>query len=256
MSKKRKTDCLIVIVLFLVGAAGSFWYVKECTSVGNSVNGTEMPVCSVETKEKVLSLTFETAWEDEGTTEILNVLKEYNVKSSFFVTDGWARKYPNTLKRIVREGHDIGSLGTSHKNMTNLTVKEQKKELETAQNTVEKSTGTRMHIFRPPYGTYNAQLIRTARALGYQTVCWSVESLDWKEYGKEELIHTIVTDPQFQNGAIIRLNSEAVYTKEALPEVIEAIEKEGFRIVALSQLLYDEPYHLDVNGRQIKGLYQ
>ena len=84
-----------------------------------------------------------------------------------------------------------------------------------------------------------------------QTVMGNIDSMDWKDYGAKTILRTVMEDKELQGGSIIRLNSEAKYTKEALPKLIESLEREGFRLVPLSQLLYEEAYHLDVKGRQI-----
>ena len=80
----------------------------------------------------------------------------------------------------------------------------------------------------------------------------NIDSMDWKDYGAKTILRTVMEDKELQGGSIIRLNSEAKYTKEALPKLIESLEREGFRLVTLSQLLYQEAYHLDVKGRQIQ----
>lgn len=256
MGKRRGKGKQILLFGFtaVLVLSGAIWYTVEYTSVGNSVNGTEMPVCSVETEEKAAALTFEAAWDEDGTKKVLDILKDCQVQASFFVTGEWARLYPDTVKRIVKEGHDLGSLGETHQNMSRMTQKEQEEEIRSTHKTVEEEVGVKMSLFRPPYGRYGESLIRTARDLGYQTVCWSVDSMDWKDYGAEAVASTVLKDPELKNGAVIRLNSEAKYTPEALPKLIQGLQKEGYQLVPLSKLLYNEPYHLDVTGRQIQGL--
>ena len=134
MEKKKGRGKQILLFGFtaVLVLSGAIWYTVEYTSVGNSVNGTEMPVCSVETEEKAAALTFEAAWDEDGTKKVLDILKDCQVQASFFVTGEWARLYPDTVKRIVKEGHDLGSLGETHQNMSRMTQKEQEEEIRSA----------------------------------------------------------------------------------------------------------------------------
>ena len=213
--KGRKVFLSLMAFAFLL--VGGIWYAKEYTTVGNSVNGREMPVCSVETEEKEMALTFETAWGEERTGDILE------------------------------------TLGVSHEDLSQKTGEEQRSELREAKKAAHEY-GISMEFFRPPYGNYNDSLIRTAWEEGFYTVRWSVDSMDWKNYGPESLIQTVTKSKEFGSGAIVRLNSEAEDTKGALKELIRMIQKKGYHLVPVSELIHRGKYHMDVNGRQIPGL--
>lgn len=81
-----------------------------------------------------------------------------------------------------------------------------------------------------------------------------MDSMDWKNYGPESLIQTVTKSKEFGSGAIVRLNSEAEDTKGALKELIRMIQKKGYHLVPVSELIHRGKYHMDVNGRQIPGL--
>lgn len=230
--------------------AGGIWYVREYTTVGNSVNGHEMPICSVETEEKQIALTFETAWGEEKTGEILDILKEEKIRASFFVTVGWMRDHPDLIRRMKEEGHDIGTMGASHENLSEQPAEKIRTELQEAKKAAEEEEIS-MELFRPPYGRYSDTLIRTAMEDGFFTICWSVDSQDWKNYGRNSLIREVFESEEFRNGAIIRLNSEAKHTKDTLKELIEKTEEKGYEIVPVSEMIFRENYHMDVKGRQI-----
>jgi len=249
--KGRKVFLSLMAFAFLL--VGGIWYAKEYTTVGNSVNGREMPVCSVETEEKEMALTFETAWGEERTGEILDLLKKEGVRATFFVTESWMRNHPELIARMKEEGHDIGTLGVSHEDLSQKTGEEQRSELREAKKAAHEY-GISMEFFRPPYGNYNDSLIRTAWEEGFYTVRWSVDSMDWKNYGPESLIQTVTKSKEFGSGAIVRLNSEAEDTKGALKELIRMIQKKGYHLVPVSELIHRGKYHMDVNGRQIPGL--
>ena len=107
-----------------------------------------------------------------------------------------------------------------------------------------------MHLFRPPYGSYNNDLVDSANSLGYATIQWSVDSLDWKDYGCDQIIKTVCEHPHLENGAIILCHNGAKYTASALDTMIKTLKEKGYSFVRISDLIYDEPYHLGVDGKQ------
>lgn len=252
--KKKKTGQLLLTVLSAAMLlASGIWYIKEYTSVTNSVNGREMPIHSVDTERKKIALTFEAAWGNEGTEKTLDILKKADAKAAFFVTGEWAEQFPDTLRRIGKEGHDLGSAGLTHQDLSQMEKAEQEEEIGKTHETVKKITGQDLFLFRPPYGKYNDSLIRTAEEKGYYAVCWSLDSGDWKEYGKEELVRAIACAKELQSGGIVRMHSEAKYTADALEEILLKIREKGYEPALLSDLIYKENYHMDVTGRQTAG---
>ena len=248
---KRKLKMWAVAgVLILTACAG----VSRVVSVNNTVNGKELPIYSVETEEKKVALSFDAAWGNEDTQQILNILKEHNIHATFFMTGGWVEKYPEDVKKIQEAGHDLANHSENHKNMSQLTDEECQQELLKVHDKVKELTDVEMNLFRPPYGDYDNEVINNAESCGYYSVQWSIDSLDWKDYGVESIIKTVVEHKNLQNGAIILMHNGAKYTAEALPKVIEGLKEKGYEIVPVSQLIYTENYYLDVTGRQIKEI--
>lgn len=110
-----------------------------------------------------------------------------------------------------------------------------------------------MQLFRAPYGDYNDSLIRSAEECGYYSIQWSVDSLDWKDYGIDSIINTVIQNKELKNGAIILCHNGAKYTADALDTLLTDLEEKGYTIVPVSELIYKENYHMDVTGRQIKN---
>ena len=217
----------------------------------SNVNGKELPIYSVETDKKQVALSFDAAWGNEDTEIILDILKKYNLHVTFFMTGGWVESYPEDVKKIYEAGHDLGNHSENHKNMSQLSDEEQKEELMTVHNKVKKLTGCDMFLFRPPYGDYNDSVVLNAQECGYYPIQWSVDSLDWKDYGADSIIDTVVNHKELKNGAIILCHNGAKYTKDALETMIQKILEKGYEIVPISKLIYRENYHMDVTGRQI-----
>ena len=251
--KKRKWKNRSVLALVLtVALAGSYKYISGYVTVSSNVNGRELPIYSVETKEKKVALSFDAAWGNDDTQKILEILKKHGLHVTFFMTGGWVEKYPEDVKAIQAAGHDLGNHSENHKNMAQLSVEEQKTEIMTVHEKVKQLTGVDMQLFRPPYGEYNDNLVLTAKDCGYFPVEWSVDSLDWKDYGENSILDMGLKNKELRNGAIILCHNGAKYTPDALEQLIIGLEDKGYQIVPVSQLIYKDNYHMDVTGRQIK----
>ena len=246
--KKKLKFWAIIGILILIACVG----VSKIVSVNNTVNGRELPIYSVETEEKKVALSFDAAWGNEDTQTILDILKEKNIKVTFFMTGEWVEKYPEDVKKICEAGHDLANHSENHKNMSQLSDADCQSELMKAHQKVKQITGVDMNLFRPPYGDYDNEVIKNAKACGYYTIQWDVDSLDWKDYGVENIVETVTQHKNLQNGSIILMHNGAKYTADALPKVIEGLKEKGYEIVPVSELIYKENYHLDVTGRQIK----
>ncbi len=248
--KKQNWKLWLFVGVLLIGAGLSL---SKTVSVSNTVNGKELPIYSVETEEKKVALSFDAAWGNEDTQTILDILAKYNVHVTFFMTGGWVESYPEDVKKIYAAGHDLGNHSENHKNMSQLSDSECQDELMKVHNKVKELTGVEMNLFRPPYGDYDNHVITNAKDCGYYTIQWSVDSLDWKDYGVESIIKTVTEHKDLKNGAIILMHNGAKYTAQALPTVIEKLQADGYQIVPISELIYKDDYHLDVTGRQIKN---
>ena len=241
-----------LVLTLVVALAGSFKYVSETATVSSNVNGKELPIYSVETDQKRAALSFDAAWGNEDTRKILDILAANKVHATFFMTGGWVDSYPEDVKAIYNAGHDLGNHSQHHKNMSQLSEEEKSEEIMLVHNKVKELTGTEMELFRPPYGDYDDAVILNAKKNGYLTIQWNVDSLDWKDYGAESILKTVLDHKDLGNGSIILCHNGAKYTAEALDSLIKGLKEKGYEIVPVSSLIYKDHYHMDVNGRQIK----
>lgn len=240
---------LIALTVF-VFVAGLVIYLPTTSMVSNTVGDRELPIYCVDTEEKKVALSFDAAWGNLDTAQILDILAQYNVHVTFFMTGEWVEKYPEDVKNIAAAGHDLANHSENHLEMSKLSVSEIKDELMCAHDRVKELTGVEMNLFRPPYGDYDNELVTTANECNYYTIQWSVDSLDWKDYGTESIIDTVVNHKNLDNGAIILMHNGATYTAEALPKVIEGLQAKGYEIVPISELIIKDNYHLDNTGKQ------
>lgn len=239
---------LTVVFLLLTAAALS---VPAAVYISASAGEAMLPVYRVERSDQLLSLTFDAAWGNEDIREILAILEKHQIRATFFVTGDWASAYPEEIRVITAAGHDIGNHSATHPRMTELSEESMKRELLSVQETVRELTGQQMSLFRAPYGEYNNRLLQTAAACGYQTIQWSVDSEDWREYGVEEIVEAVTKSRDLGSGAIILMHSGAKYTRDALEAVILTLEEAGYQFVPVSELIYTDHFRIDASGKQI-----
>lgn len=209
-----------------------------------------LPIYSVETDEKVVALTFDSAWNVDDLDEILDILERNDIRAAFFMTGEWVKKYPEAVKKIYDAGHDVGNHGENHKNMSTLNEAECVKEIEAVHNRVYELLGVEMCLFRPPSGDYDDEVIATAGKQGYYSIQWNIDSLDWKNYGVDDMIDRVVNHKSLQNGSIILLHNGTKYTAAALQKIIDGLKNKGYGFVPVSELIYKENYMIDHEGRQ------
>lgn len=188
IEEKRKSGAegakIAGVAVFLLGILvasdillqGSQTAVAANATVGNR----KLPIYCVETAEPKIALTFDAAWGNEDTGEILRILKEQEVRATFFMTGEWVTAYPEDVKAILAAGHDLGNHSQSHPNMSQLSDTEKKEEILSVHNRVKELTGYEMELFRPPYGDYDNAVVNTAEACGYFTIQWDVDTIDIK----------------------------------------------------------------------------
>ena len=110
-----------------------------------------------------------------------------------------------------------------------------------------------MELFRPPYGEYNDTVIQTALEMDYYPIQWSVDSLDWKNYGVEEMTRQVVENKHLDNGAIILMHNGTLYTAQALQGIIDGLENKGYQFIPVSELILRDGYVINHEGKQMAG---
>jgi polysaccharide deacetylase family sporulation protein PdaB len=245
-----KVGIVVLSIIMIIGLG--IKVLPDAVTVSNISSKRDLPIYCVNTEEKKVALSFDSAWGNEDTQKILDILSEHEVKVSFFMTGEWVNKYPDDVKAIAAAGHDLGNHTENHKQMSQLTKEESVEEIMKAHDRVKKLTGIEMNLFRAPYGDYNNALVGTARECGYYTIQWDVDSQDWKDYGVDSIINMVLDNKHLDNGSIILLHNGAKYTTEALETIIVKLLEQGYEIVPVSKLIYMGQYTVDKTGRQFE----
>ena len=145
--------------------------------VSTTSGSRELPIYCVQTDQSKIALTFDAAWGNEDTAELLSILERNQIRATFFLTGSWVDAYPDDVKAIAAAGHDIGNHSQTHPEMSKLSKEQIRSELMNVHNKIKELTGQNMLFFRPPYGDYNNLVIQTATECGYLSIQWDVDTL-------------------------------------------------------------------------------
>ncbi len=242
--KSWATVCLVVIISVFCVILSSLDYSRATSYYATK----KLPIYSVETDEKLVSISFDCAWGVDYTDKLLEEMARYNVKCTFFSVKFWTEKYPDYVKKISDAGHEFGTHSSTHSYMSKLDSPVIIKELKESSEAIEKITGKKVTLFRPPYGDYNDRLINTARENGYEVIQWDVDSLDWKDLSAQDIAYRVIS--KVKNGSIILCHNNGLHTAESLPLIFTTLQQKGYKFVRVSELIIKEPYYIDNNGRQ------
>ena len=170
---------LLISAAFLLLLLTAFT-LPAAVMVSTTQGSRELPIYCVQTDQKKIALTFDAAWGNEDTADLLSILARNQIHATFFLTGSWVDAYPDDVKAIAAAGHDIGNHSQTHPEMSTLSKEQIRDELMQVHKNVKELTGQNMCFFRPPYGDYNNLLIQTATECGYLSIQWDIDSLDWK----------------------------------------------------------------------------
>ncbi len=236
--------CLLVAVLAGVISLGAVTATTQTVAEPR-----EIPIYCVDTDEKKVAISFDAAWGNEQTEQLLNILDEYKVKTTFFLVGEWVDKFPESVKEIAKRGHDVENHSNTHCYMTQVSESAMNEEITSCNDKIEQLTGKCPTLFRAPYGDYNNAVVKAVKANNMYCVQWDVDSLDWKDPSPEQIVDNITK--KLKNGSIVLLHNGATNTPEALPMVIEAILAEGYEIVPISEIIPKGNYYTDQEGKMI-----
>ncbi len=238
----------LAVLACVLAAAGMFWAVNRPAVVGASASSRQLPIYCVKRDQKMASLSFDAAWGNEDTQQLIDTLGAYNVKATFFVVGDWAEKYPESVKALHDAGHEVMGHSNHHDHFNSLTSDQIVADVNACNDKIEAITGVRPTLFRPPYGEYDDHVITAIRGMGIEPIQWDVDSLDWKDLSAAEITKRVTS--KIQPGSICLFHNAAKHTPEALPGLLENLIGQGYTLVPISQLILQGEYTIDHTGRQ------
>ncbi|WZL74894.1 polysaccharide deacetylase family protein [Clostridiaceae bacterium 35-E11] len=193
------------------------------------------PIRNGDPKSNKMAITCNVDWGNEVLSKLLDILEEKNVKITFFITGRWASNNPDLLKLIYAKEHEIGNHAYSHKMHSKINAQQNYDEIYKTEEIIKNILGIDLKYFAPPAGDFSNTTLEVANRLGYKTILWSIDTIDWREDSTAPVIINRVMKKPHQ-GAILLMHPKPA-TIEALPYIIDKIRKEGIEIGTVSDLL-------------------
>ncbi len=246
ITNKKRIFIALALIIAIIGGIVTIGY---CKTVETAKQNNGLPIYCVETSKKQVAISFDAAWGNEDTEELINILKKYDVKATFFLVGSWVTKYPESVKQLADAGHSIQNHSNTHPYLSSLSSADISAEIQACNDKVKKITGVAPILIRPPYGYYNDSVVTTIESMNMFTIQWSIDSLDWQDISADEIYNNVTKN--VKNGDIILFHNAAKHTPEALPRILEKLQKDGFEIVLIKDMIYKDNYSIDVAGKQI-----
>lgn len=232
--KKAKEDPLAATGSPVRNSTGP-WNEAGSLNLPTSV-GTRDSYSSVKTSKPYLALTFDDGPHPTNTPKLLDILKERNVKATFYVVGTNVKAYPSIMRRIVAEGHEVANHTVTHGNLTKMSESAVRRELTNARDAIIAVTGVTPRTMRPPYGAItSAQKAWIRREFGYPSILWSVDPEDWKRPGSSVVAQRLVSGAR--PGGILLVHDIHAPTIDAIPPAIDQLLAKGFQFVTVTQLI-------------------
>jgi len=191
---------------------------------------------SVNVDGPYIAMTFDDGPSPETTPRLLDILKQRNIKATFFMIGQNAERNPAIVKRILAEGHEIGNHSWTHPQLSKLSDDRVTEEIDKTQNAIKDASGYTPVLMRPPYGAITArQKDWIEKQFGLSVIIWSVDPFDWKRPGSSVIEQRILAGAR--PGAIVLSHDIHKQTVDAMPATLDALAAKGFKFVTVSQLI-------------------
>lgn len=198
-----------------------------------------VPIYKVDTPAARIAFSFDATWGTDNTDKLLSILAANNVKTTFFLAGNWVEKYPEYVRKIAAQGHEIGNHSLRHAHMNSLTPEQIRADLLQNHERLMAITGKAPDLFRPPFGEYSNKVIEVAKSLGYHTVQWSIDSLDWKDVSAAFMVDLVL---RAKNGDIVLFHNAGKHTPEAVARLLPELARRGIKVVPVGELIYKRNY--------------
>ena len=222
-------NVVIILMLFLVASCAVLGVNIVTTS--NVINGVYY---SGNEESNKISLMINVYWGTEYLDGMLEILDKYDVKTTFFVGGAWAVKESDMLEKIYEKGHEIGNHGYTHKDQDKLNREQNQKEILTTHNIVKDLLNIDMNLFAPPSGAYSKTTVEVASNLGYQTIMWTRDTIDWRDKDADLIYSRAVKDAK---GGDLVLMHPTEKTLEVLENIIITLQEKGLKVTTVSDTL-------------------
>ena len=212
---------VVALVGFLPESATPIWSTKNIKAY---YNGNQSKRC--------VSIMFNVYENTQVVNAIIDVLNERGIKATFFVGGCWADDNAQTLVRLVNDGHEIANHGYFHKDHKKLNYQQNAEEIRLTASIVKALCGYETKLFAPPSGSYSQTTLQVAEDLGYKTIMWSKDTIDWRDSDQKKLIERATKNA---TGGDLVLMHPKEHTLKALPKILDYYYSIGLNVVTVSE---------------------
>ena len=236
MSKKVKFMRYVVANLAIAFVAVGILSFTLLSGKSVAASAAGAPVYKGESKTKV-SLMVNVYWGTEYIDEMLDIFAKHNVTTTFFVGGMWVAEHDDVLKKIYDAGHEIGNHGYFHKDHKKLSAERNAEEISVTHRLVKSVLGVDMNLFAPPSGSFGKTTLTQAELLGYTTVMWTHDTIDWRDHDTKKIYERATA--KLEGGDLILMHPTQ-NTVEALDSIITYAEEHGLRVSKVGEVLVSD----------------
>ena len=248
VSITKKQIKRIAAITAAAAATAAVIITAAVTSVGTKAEQRKLPIYRVERADNKIAVTFDVAWENSNTDELLDILNEYDAKATFFITGDWCDRYPDDVKKFADAGHEIENHSDQHPHVEGINVNDLINDTRECSRKIKMITGKEPVLYRAPYGEYDDSLLTTLEGMGLKTIQWDLDSVDWNKPTAEQITKKVLENTK--SGSILLFHNDLQNTTEALPNVLKGLKEKGFEFVTVDELILHDNYTIDANGEQ------
>ena len=185
----------------------------------------------------VVAFLINVSWGSEHIPVILNILKEQQVKATFFIDGKWAQENPDYVKMIDEQGHIIGNHAYNHPDMARLSNQQAMEQISQTNDIIKAITGEAPKWFAPPSGSFNDHVVQSAHNLDMQTILWTVDTIDWRNPSVGVMVDRVKN--KIHPGATVLMHPTPSIAG-GLDTIIEEIKNSGYQIGTIEKLISEE----------------
>ncbi|MEW9676666.1 polysaccharide deacetylase family protein [Lentibacillus sp. L22] len=195
------------------------------------------PIYRGHPEKQMTALMINVSWGTEYIPTILNVLKENNVKATFFIEGKWAKENSDFVKMIAEQGHVIGNHAYNHPDMAHLSKTEMTEQIQKTNDIIKAITGKAPTLFAPPSGSFNDQVVDVADEMDMETILWTVDTIDWQNPTVSVMVNRVSS--KIHPGAMVLMHPTSP-TAQGLDSLITVIKDKGYKLGTVDTLLSEE----------------
>lgn len=238
----------LAVIAAAVVATAAVGITVAVNSVGTKAQQRLVPIYSVDRNDNKIAVTFDVAWENSNTAELLSILDEYDAKATFFVTGDFCDRHPEDVELFYTAGHEIGNHSDAHPHVAQIGVNDLINDTRECTRKIKMLTGEDPVLYRAPYGEYSDNMLTTIDGMGLKTIQWDADSIDWDGASVEDIEKRIIKNTK--SGSILLFHNDLENTTMALPVILKQLKQSGYEFVTVSELIYQDNYTIDQNGVQ------